>query len=210
MKNYEDYLPELLLRVPGCPEPTAVDALRRTSIEFCERTCAYRVVNDIDAIGPLDNEYSPVAPDHAEVFRILEVTIGGNVINPSSMEDMPGMFGGNWYAEVGSPIAWFQVDDKIRFVPLPNTTMELYTTVAYRPTATATAVPDSFFYEYYDAILDGTAYRLMLIPDKQWSRPGEAGVYASQYLRAISRALVDANKGRAARATLMARGRRLV
>ena len=38
MKPIDDFLPLILPRAPGCPEPIAFDAIRQAAIEFCERT----------------------------------------------------------------------------------------------------------------------------------------------------------------------------
>ena len=43
MKPWRDFLPVMMLQLPGCPEFVVEDAVRAAAIEFCDRTRVWKV-----------------------------------------------------------------------------------------------------------------------------------------------------------------------
>jgi hypothetical protein len=62
-------------------------------------------------------------------------------------------------------------------VPVPNSNKQLIMSVALKPSRTTSSIDTEFSDTYRDAILYGTVYRLLRIPQKEWTDPAASADY---------------------------------
>ena len=76
----------------------------------------------------------------------------------------------DWRDRGGTPTVYLQkTPTTFWLVPVPNSDKQLLMNVALKPTRTTNNIDTAFSNTYRDAILYGTVYRLLRIPQKAWT-----------------------------------------
>ena len=190
--SYETLLPEVLPMVPGCPDTLIESNIRSAAIEFCERTGAYQA--ELDPVTTVANvyEYDLEAPNGTAVHKIMWATFDGKDIEPISTNlleqrlpkwrDSDHFGTPEYYVQQSTALVWL--------VPTPNVTMVSSTIIRaqLKPTHTSTACDESIMNEYRDAIVNGTLFRLLRMPSRDWSDLSGAQIYGSLFADAITKA----------------------
>jgi hypothetical protein len=181
--SYETLLPDILPMVPGCPDTLIKNNVRAAVIELCERSSVYQL--ELDPLTTVGNiyEYDLEAPSGTTVQKILWVTHAGKDVEPLTStlleQRIPKWREGNgvpeYYVQQGSSLVWL--------VPIPTATSVSSTIVraVLKPTHTSTACDDGVMNDYRDTIINGALFRLLRIPNKEWSDLQGASVYGSLF-----------------------------
>ena len=181
--SYETLLPDILPMVPGCPDTLIKNNVRAAVIELCERSSVYQL--ELDPLTTVGNiyEYDLEAPSGTTVQKILWVTHAGKDVEPLTStlleQRIPKWREGNgvpeYYVQQGSSLVWL--------VPIPTSTSASSTIVraVLKPTHTSTACDDGVMNDYRDTIINGALFRLLRIPNKEWSDLQGASVYGSLF-----------------------------
>ena len=84
----------------------------------------------------------------------------------------------DWRDRGGTPTVYLQkTPDTFWLVPVPNSNKQLIMNVALKPSRTTRSIDTTFSDTYRDAILYGTVYRLLRIPQKEWTDPTASADY---------------------------------
>ena len=181
--SYETLLPDILPMVPGCPDTLIKNNVRAAVIELCERSSVYQL--ELDPLTTVGNiyEYDLEAPSGTTVQKILWVTHAGKDVEPLTStlleQRIPKWREGNgvpeYYVQQGSSLVWL--------VPIPTSTSASSTIVraVLKPTHTSTACDDGVMNDYRDTIINGALFRLLRIPNKEWSDLQGASVFGSLF-----------------------------
>jgi len=171
--NYEDLLPEILPMVPGCPDTLVETTIRAAVIELCEKAAVYQ--RELDTVTTVANiyEYDLEPPSSTVVHSILWVTFDGEHIEPISTtlleQRKPKWRDSSYY---GTPEYFIKVSQsQFWLVPVPDVTKVGSTVVRVqlKPTYTSTACDSEVMTDYRDTIINGTLFRLLRMPGKDWS-----------------------------------------
>ncbi len=206
MQSLDVFMSRLLPLVPGCPYPTAEQALRDSAIEFCEETHVVQVVTDPVSLVPDVQIYDLDIPSQTEVSRVIKVWSGTRILTQVEpvLVDSPLLYNnpvGGEYAATGNPrVVTVSQEGTVTLYPTPDTRAaanELLTArVAIRPTRAATQVHDTLYTSWAEAVVAGAAFRLAGIPGAAFSDSALVTESHSRFRYFINRARIEANRGR--------------
>ena len=171
MASFDSLIRDILPYVPGCPDSLIETNIRSATIELCEKSRAFTF--DLDPITTISGtyEYEFDQPSGTEVHQVLWVTYDGHDLDPISPRSLELNYP-DWRDRGGTPTVYLQkTPTSFWLVPVPNSSKELLMNVALKPTRTTNNIDTAFSNTYRDAILYGTVYRLLRIPQKEWTDP---------------------------------------
>jgi len=192
---YSSLVKEVLPYVPLCPDSLVEQNLRSATIEFCERSKAY--VLDIDPFNTISGvyEYDFDVPTGTEVHQVLLMTHDGRDMDPISPRSLELNYP-DWRNRTGQPHVYLQkTPTTFWIVPVPSGSKQVITTVALKPSRTSNNIDTNISNQYRDAIVYGTLYRLLRMPNREWSDIGAAQEYLYQFNLEIKQAELRARGG---------------
>ncbi len=177
MASFDSLIKDILPYAPGCPDSLIETNIRSATIELCEKSRAFTF--DLDPITTISGvyEYEFDQPSGTEVHQILWATYDGHDLDPISPRSLELNYP-DWRDRGGTPTVYLQkTPNTFWLVPVPNSGKELLMNVALKPTRTTNNIDTAFSNTYRDAILYGTVYRLLRIPQKDWTDPVTSSDY---------------------------------
>jgi len=194
---YTAFFDHVLPAVPGCPQPMAIDAIRRAAIEFCEKTLAWIYKHPAINVVAAQMAYPFVPPTGAVVAKVLQAWHNDIKITPKTPDELNEIYA-NWLTIAGTPQYITQDDERnLLLVPTPSAalTAGLVLRVALKPTLASDDIETSIYEEYRDAIASGAKARLMLIKDKPYSDMELGALEMGLFNAAVADAKFKAQKG---------------
>ena len=208
MASLDDFFPEVLTEVEGCPKVLVRNAIRNAAIRFCEMSRYIR--QELTPINVVANThtYTLTPPVGSSIETIIRANITGypalkfmsedtldlewrDIFSVANIED--------WRVYTQDRPSFFNQPTKssIRLIGIPTTaiTAGLELKVALRPAYNATTVDDRLRDEWYEQIGHGAKARLLAMPDKNWTNTKMAAFYMSMFENED----IPAAKGRALR-----------
>lgn len=202
MKTYESFLDEVMPHVPGCQVNIAVNAIRNTVVEFCEKSLILQRDHDPVTViaGIADYDLDP--PNGYLVTKIMKawhenvplVAAAPDEIGTVAVynQQAPGADG------PGLPRWILQKDERsFSLLPVPADTSVngVFMRVALKPTRSSTSVEDVIFEDYLEVIGYGAKARLMFMPNKPWTDLNNAGTNKILFEQGVNTARQRANRG---------------
>lgn len=183
--------------VPGCPEPTANQALVDAAIAFCEDTLVLR--EDLATFQTVvgTSTYTLAAPsaDYA-VQRVMHVAVDGWPVEVVPYERI-----GTPQVMSGVPRVAFTTRGAgsvvLNLYPTPDVVLPVRVNAALRPVRSATQLDDTLYDLWPDAIVYGAVSRILAIPSQPFSDPSGAMSAMTLANRLSNKARVDGSYGRA-------------
>lgn len=215
MKTYEQFLNEVMPHVPGCPTTVAVNAVRNSCIEFCEKSLIMQRDHDLVSVIANIPDYDFEPDTGYVVIKIMRAWFEATPLQPISPDEVGSIRVYNKLAEgadgTGTPRYIIQKDERtfsVYPVPKDNTSNAIFMRVALKPTRASTQVDDSLYEEYLEPIASGAVARLMLMPAKPYTNPQLALAQKSLFEAGVNQARQRASRGHT-RANLGVRMRRI-
>lgn len=184
--------PDITPNVTGCPDIMIDDAILKTVIDFCNRSRAYRSVQDGIGVEAGISEYSPALPANTAIAWLIS----------ASLDDVPLWIsdeGGAKMVDSGSGVTKTAVlisDTALELVDVPLASGTLKVVVALRPTIYADSYPDYLHAIYQEPIAAGVLAKLWGMPNKPWSASADLVIDArNRYERGIMDAAYQADRG---------------
>lgn len=196
MTLLNQFLPRLLVYVPACSDPLAMQALLDSAIEFCEKTGVISARLDPIYLTPNTTEYeleSPLAS--TEVFLVTKAQLDGQDVTPIMAEqvtlDAPRV------ARPDKLYVTLNADctSTVTINALPDQQYQLTMEVFLRPSRSATSVPDVLLTQWVDAVVSGALAKLYMVPGQPFSSPDLAQYYESRTARLTHNARITASYG---------------
>jgi hypothetical protein len=196
MTPFEDLLPELAVRLPGCPEPLALAMLRQAAIGFCHETHILKGGVDEVLTRAGEAEYELFAQESEVEFIMLDALHCNDTPLRALTRDQLRGWPHSMQTREGAPVGYLQLGpNTVRLLPVPATVSTLRATGVLRPTRDADSLPDGLAGRWEQAIIDGATMRAALIPDQPFSNPNLAAYYQGQFAAARQQARIEANRG---------------
>lgn len=197
MASYSSLIKEVLPYVPGCPDTLIENNIRAATIDFCERSKAYKY--DLDPLSTTSGvyEYDFDQPVGTEVHQILHMIYDGKDMDPISPRSLELNYP-DWRDRTGQPYVYLQkTANTFWVVPVPSAskTNALILSVALRPTRTSSNIDTEFSNTYRDGIIYGTLYRLLRMPGREWTDVQAAREYLMQFNMEVEQAGLRARGG---------------
>lgn len=203
MKSIDDFLPDVLTEVPGCPPDLARQMLRNTIIEFCEKSLVHQVTLDPLTLLAGVSEYDLEPPNGYRVHKLMKVWFRGQELQPLNLDgiDRPEAYAdfvGGYTSSNSTPTGYTQRDKStVTFLPIADQRYPNAITMraALAPLRNLTQVEDFLYEEWCDPIAAGTKARLMLNPGKPYTNVEAATVNQARYISGRNEALQQAKRG---------------
>lgn len=203
MKTYEHFLDGVMPYTPGCPLPMAINAIRETAIELCEKTLLLQ--RDHDPVDVIANivDYDFDTPTGYRVFKIMKAWYKDIELVPTAPDDIldPALYNQNIPGVTISkdaPRIITQKDDvTFSVLPVPKDTVRGAITmrVALKPTRTSTSIEDFIFEDYAETVYAGARFRLLVVPAKPYTNPELALAFQNQYVGGMNQARQRSSRG---------------
>jgi hypothetical protein len=200
---YDDFLPYVLPDTPGCPEVTAIQAVRSAVIDFCEQSLILQRDHDpIKAIAnQSDYEFEP--PKNHLVTKIMRGWFLHDPLMPIApdMVTDPTVYNATFpdpNVLKGKPRNIVQKDERtFALYPVPDETIlnAITLRVALKPTRASTTCDDILFQDYVEFIAHGAKMRLSMTPGKSYTNPDVAALGNVMFRQGINRALQRSVRG---------------
>lgn len=183
--------------IVGVPPEIAVDALRKTAIDFCTQSTIWEYESGF-ATQYNVADYPLYVPEGSRLASMKWLAMDGYIMRPNTTGVRP-IPGGIRALDPNSFYAWwgngytFTMDgrDTMWISPIPlNSNCCQYITfcAALKPTQDACELPKILAEDWNDALSSGTAFRLFSMPKQDWSNSALAMLNQREYSRWIARA----------------------
>lgn len=191
MVPISSFYPHIMPFAAGASEMLMEQYLISTAIDFCAKTLIVQQGLDPMTLIPGIVEYELDMPPQQKIHMLMHAYHGMRemqIVTADMAQSNPAHYGNWFYAgavvPTGTPNQIFQKDEKTILVNRAPSQLEpiiLTLSAALKPDRKATQLPDILFDDYADALALGAASRLLMLPDKAFSNPQLAAVYATQY-----------------------------
>lgn len=208
-----DFMPHLMVELPGCSMPLVMQTLVRVAHEFCQRTLAWDEMQDPFSLVSGVRDYDLEAPTGAVPFMVRDVWMGNRRLRPVTIAELQQVLPGWQKAASSAPAFYNLAADRatVSLFPTPKGEFvaQVVMRVAYVPANNATSLPDFLGTQYLDAICAGAKSRLMAMPAQTWSQPALVPFYRDQFDRGIDQAKAESLHERV-QGTVTAQPRRFI
>jgi len=202
MKSYDDFLPYVLPDVPGCAEISAIQAIRNTVIDFCEKSCVVQVDLDLVTLVAGEGNYDLDPPPNRLVTKVMKLFYKNKELPPMGPDYVPSaafynpdVSGADSRSE---PTTWSQKDTTTFSVfPIPKAKEVDAITIraAIKPTRSSSSCDDVIFEDYAEYIGAGAKARLMISPNKAYTNPNLVATQNQFYMQGVNVARQRATRG---------------
>jgi hypothetical protein len=197
--SYEALLPQILPMVSGCPDTLVENSIRSSVIELCEKASVYQA--ELDPVTTVANihEYDLEPPSGTTIQKVLWVTHLGKDLEPITTSLLEQRLP-NWRDSANFTVPKYfikQTSAVFWLVPTPAATAVSSTIIraVLKPTHSSTSCDDDVMNDYRDTIVNGALFRLLRIPNKDWTDFNGASVYGSLFNQAVVEAERRARQG---------------
>lgn len=206
MKTIEEFKQYIAADVLPCPDPVIERAILNTLIEFCEKTHVltreFTVTLTSETVdsnlqNSIDIDLGDYFDGHVAPVIVMEFNLDGTPKYPKRKQLLNTVPSTVWTKiKEGSTIYFdFPDDSTIRLFDRSTTTETyLYVKMVVKPKRIATQVDDALFDDWLDEIAAGVKYRLLSMPNKEWSDARGAQQNYLAWKRGISKARLKVRK----------------
>ena len=192
----KNFLNLLLPYVPGAPDIAAMNALRRTAIEFCSRTMVWRTMQTADMVAAT-SAYTVASDTDANVNKVLAVSVSGLWLEPIQVDEMTRI--DNWNTQTAATPSRYYLTQPgvVNLWPIPTASVTgglLFQTVE-QPSIMCSTVPDFLYNQYGQAMIDGALAVLLSTPAQQWTNPDLAVWHRQQFENQIGVTMQVSSEG---------------
>lgn len=212
MKQHTDFLDTVMIDVPGCLMDLALAEIKNAIIDFCERSLILQVTTDPMGVSAGQDEYDIDAGTGYTPIKIMSLWYGDSRLSPIApdMIDDSGVFNPTVAAR-GTPRRYTQrTPTEVTLIPTPDVTAVnmVAMRVAVKPLRSLSAIEDTIYENYFNEIVAGAKYRLMVSPGKSYTNPGAATYNKNLFEVGVNQARQRAVRGYT-RSSLAVRMRRI-
>ena len=203
--SYDDFLSRVLSEVPGCPEVAAVQAIKDSVIDFCEKSLIHQVDHDAVSVIAKVPDYDLETPvTGTRIIRVMKAWYLGNELSPVAPDYIrdPSLYnqriGGDYETKYSSPQNYTHKDTAtVSFYPVPDKTVANAITmrVALAPLRSSTTCEDFLFEQHVEDISAGAVARLQASPGKTYTNPQFAAMNQKRYMAGVNDARMRSNRG---------------
>jgi hypothetical protein len=187
---YSTLVPRIQGEIPDCPDFFIESRIQEVAMDFFKETKAWCVDLDEAATIKDNSTYDLETPSKTAVSEILSLRFLTSNLIPRTAGQMAAD-DPQWRTQGGSPAYYTQLSsDTFTVSPIPTetTAKALNVRVAIYPTMAATRIDSVVFNDNYNALVNGTLARILLMVGKIWSDPNMGAVYNQAYVQEVDAA----------------------
>jgi len=192
--KFRDFAQLVRPEAPGAPDFLIERSVRDTAIDFCRRTGVYIPEPESVTVIKGINEYEVSMPTGTELNYITDIFADQVKLQPVSFNLLLEKLGDE--DDQGTPRFYAQRDNTSFFVaPIPNAADSFRVLYSVKPTSTSSSLPDGIAKEHQETIVQGTLYRLQMMPNQPFTNPGSASNNKVLYEREVGRTVRQVKYG---------------
>lgn len=180
MTPWNAFFDMLLPDVPGCPQASAVIALRQAAISFCEQSLAWREEHPDITVTAGTAKYLFQSPGGSVVHAITFAEFNDSQLETRAMERDISIW--DRRHKTGTPEYILGGQASVTLAPTPDVDGTLKMIVALKPSPNSDGIDDNLFAEYREAVVHGALSKLMLSPKKPYTDIALAGYHSQLFL----------------------------
>jgi hypothetical protein len=206
-KDFDDFLPEILIQAQGCPTQLAIIQIRNAVIKFLERTLVLKTSPSTFYLDEDEPSYTlKFANDRYRAVALKEVRLASSdtdenytQIHIVSEHELDETITKWRVRQTATPTHCFLTEETnvIRFYPMPNTdsTKEIYIDAAVTIKKSETSVIDWVWEKFEEAIVAGALSVLLGQNGASWNNPEESAKWGRTWKRMVMNARSQSLKG---------------
>jgi len=194
----QDLIPDVMgaKGLVGVPPQIALDALRKTAIDFCTQSTIWEF-HDEFVVQYNVADYPVNVPEGTRLASMRWVAINGYLLIPNTTGFRPAKTGmrsldpNSYYASGQGYTFTMDGRDTFWIAPKPVDTSccdRVTWCAAIKPMQDVCWLPRGLVEDWNDALTSGAAYRLFTMPKQEWSNAGLAVQNLREYNRWVARA----------------------
>jgi len=192
---YSTLFPDIQAYVASCPQPTLLNALRLSAIEFCRRSEAYKYRPPVVTVVANTPNYLPVLPTDTEIHGYADVKYDGGRITFMDWDDVTTRDPA-YPSETGTPgnFTYQSVTGPLYLYPIPSTvpTTGILLSLVLRPTITSSGLDSDLISRYKETIVHGAVKRVCVMDKQVWTDVGKAKLHGGLFNAGIADAHSEA------------------
>jgi len=188
--NFDTLIPRIQGEVPTCPDFIIESRIQETAMDFFRETRIWII--DLDTEPSIQNlaDYDIDVNNRQAICEVLWVNYLDVSLEPKTERQLYKLDPA-WRTTKGSPKYYTQLSpDTFTIAPVPTDTVSnaLSARAAVYPTITAPSMDSAMLNDNYNAIINGTLARLLLMTGKLWYDPSLGAALMQQYVEAQEKA----------------------
>ncbi|MDB5885020.1 MAG: hypothetical protein JWR74_1191 [Polaromonas sp.] len=183
MKPWTDFYPYILIYLPGCPYPVVDQALLLASMEYFDKSLAWKEwLDPVQTLAGV-NEYDfEITPSQQEIVQLCAATTDGDDLPLALPDELPS----DWQTGYGKPGIFTRDRRSFWLTETPVAAGQfIKTEVTLKPSLTATGIPDELFAHHAQAIAFGAAGQVMTIAGEPFTNAGLSLYFRGQFYQGI-------------------------
>ncbi len=193
MVDIDEFLPELLVLAPKCPEPLAFRYLRDAAVELCERTRVWTETDQVSITAPRC-EYICVSQD-AQLVGWKNARLDGRVLDTIRLDELDDIMP-DWQDQDADIAAarWITQSAPNTLSIVPRQTGTLKLRLILKPSRRALSFPEFLLDHHATAIAKGAAARVLTTPS-EFANPELGSAYHSDFKATLDSLALKEAKG---------------
>ena len=191
MTDLDVFLPNIMPKAPGCPEPTAFAEIIAAARKVCERLRIWRSDDEFTVTPTSCNVMC--APDGADVYEIENALLDGRQLQPISLNDLNDLVP-NWRTTTEGG-KWITQQERGSVLVVPASTGTLGLSLILTPSEDADQLPDFLARDYRGLIADGALAEILMLPMQSFTDPARAQFFQARFDQELGRLSNQGIKG---------------
>jgi len=194
---FEEFLPEVMPNVPGCPEMLALNHIRHACREFCRMTTIWRVTLNAMNVTADEHSYPLPLPVGSDLVIPHYVEYDSSPLNPLTEDQLDESVVDWRNADSSTPTNYLIYSRgviRLYVPPSENGTDILVVRVSVKPSLNATAVGEVVYNDWLEEVASGALSRLMRMPGKEWGSPDLSVYHERIFQNGIAKARATADR----------------
>jgi hypothetical protein len=188
----DDLIPQVILEAPAVADIAASYQIALAARELCTFSLAWQDEVTLPLSGRSLYDFAPDEGDLVEPMSGVyapSATGSTSVIRPATPAQLD-LNDPSWRTRTGNPLwYYFPSSDSVRFVPNPPTG-NVIIRVALQPNMGQKTIDDRVGSVFNEGVVHGALYRLLRMPDREWTNYKLASYYGDLFEQAKSTAQV--------------------
>lgn len=184
MKVWSQFFSDILIDVPGCPDPTVERGLLRAAQAFCIGTQVWKLWLENITTQANVTEYDFELEPKSELVKLERATLDGRSLLITTPQSLPDDWRTN---SAGLADCIFTSDRKtLTLLPTKVAGLVLRVEAVLKPSNSATGVEDFIFDQYGEVIAMGALARLLQQSNTPYSNPAKGLALDERFKESIA------------------------
>lgn len=186
-----------------CPDPIVTREVTSAILDFCKKSNVlqreFEIALDVDDIdedmqNAIDIDIEEYAPDLRMVL-LLELMVDANAYIPFMRNIRSTITNYTYIQDEDYKYFWLPDNKTVRLFDMKSTDRNVWMKASFKPLRTITEIDDFLFEDWSEAYVAYAKWKILSMPNKDWTDQRTADFYRSEYRKYLSQAKQATIKG---------------